>query len=446
MLAVVSFSTSPITPDLTFGEFCRVLQGGGGQMQNDQKATQVLNNTVHATREPSRETASRLQSGDIDSDFQIPIEIFDSIKTGRSDIRVDLPIESSRKSDDVQSRKTAPVFIKNVTDLLETHDVVTANNAAPPSAARHCIFLLTRATDGAELVAGRVRTRRPWENLKRSTKRYNSAGAMAIDIVGSLVVLHATEDHRRSNIIEKQLIIIKRLEICASAPIYWHSHIDQTLLPVLSLLVTGTRVWVAETTTYAGPQQGLEPTLHAGVNSLIVTQQLQTFDSETLAWNEPRPTKCIKPRPRHSSSAISPKSRWGVQLSYPWLHKNWYQDPTLPEPWSTDWEDWAMLESWFIKTVDGKRGIDCFRDTWALPGPIEPVAYVTDERLYLLFYAGGRHYYWADAHLNMHRKVFASHKDFMRYVVRGPGWSHMPDIEIPMRSSMDWWGKYSMFA
>ncbi|KAJ7211346.1 hypothetical protein GGX14DRAFT_449936, partial [Mycena pura] len=49
-----------------------------------------------------------------------------------------------------------------------------------------------------------------------------------------------------------------------------------------------------------------------------------------------------------------------------------------------------------------------------------------------LIYAGGRHYFWADAQLTMHRKVFASHKDFMRHVVRGPCWSHMPDIEIPV--------------
>jgi hypothetical protein len=137
-----------------------------------------------------------------------------------------------------------------------------------------------------------------------------------------------------------------------------------------------------------------------------------------------------------------PPARWGFPPSYTWLHKNWYHDPTLKEPWSTEWEDWSTLDEWFIKTVDGKRAIDHLRDTWALPGPIEPIAYGIGEGFYFLFCAGGRYYYWADAHLTMHRKKFASHKAFMRYLVRRK--SHMPDIEIPMREggSMDWWSKY----
>ncbi|KAJ7858809.1 hypothetical protein B0H14DRAFT_3632505 [Mycena olivaceomarginata] len=149
--------------------------------------------------------------------------------------------------------------------------------------------------------------------------------------------------------------------------------------------------------------------------------------------------------PRHRSSTIAPRlppPRCGFPPSYTWLHKNWYHDPTLKEPWSTEWEDWSTLDGWFIKTVDGKRAIDHLRDTWALPGPIEPIAYGIGEGFYFLFCAGGRYYYWADAHLTMHRKKFASHKAFMRYLVRRK--SHMPDIEIPMREggSMDWWSKY----
>jgi len=103
-----------------------------------------------------------------------------------------------------------------------------------------------------------------------------------------------------------------------------------------------------------------------------------------------------------------------------------------------------VLSDWFIKSVDGKRAIDRLRDTWALPGPIEPVAYVSGKIFYFLLYSGGRHYFWADAHLTMHREVFASHKDFMRHLVLS--WSHLPDIEMPMREGarMDWWSKYSM--
>ncbi|KAF8175928.1 hypothetical protein K438DRAFT_1939540, partial [Mycena galopus ATCC 62051] len=121
-------------------------------------------------------------------------------------------------------------------------------------------------------------------------------------------------------------------------------------------------------------------------------------------------------RHRRTISPKPPPSRWGSPPSYTWLHEKWYHDPTLLEPWSTDWEDWSMLDAWFVKTVDGKRAIDRLRDTWALPGPIEPIAYVTGAAFYFLFCAGGRYYCWADAHLTMHRKEFASHKDFMRYL------------------------------
>ncbi|KAJ7495026.1 hypothetical protein FB451DRAFT_1477484 [Mycena latifolia] len=39
-----------------------------------------------------------------------------------------------------------------------------------------------------------------------------------------------------------------------------------------------------------------------------------------------------------------------------WIHGDWYTDPTLPNPWSTDWEDWDSLRLW-EQTVNGKPKI-----------------------------------------------------------------------------------------
>ncbi|KAJ7806855.1 hypothetical protein B0H14DRAFT_3483752 [Mycena olivaceomarginata] len=59
-----------------------------------------------------------------------------------------------------------------------------------------------------------------------------------------------------------------------------------------------------------------------------------------------------------------------------WIHRDWYTDPSLPEPWSTDWEDWEGLRL-FEQTVDGKLKIEkLFKDVFDVPGTVEPLAYV----------------------------------------------------------------------
>ncbi|KAJ7808178.1 hypothetical protein B0H14DRAFT_3152189 [Mycena olivaceomarginata] len=67
------------------------------------------------------------------------------------------------------------------------------------------------------------------------------------------------------------------------------------------------------------------------------------------------------------------------------IHGDWYTDPSLPEPWSTDWEDWEGLRL-FEQTVDGKLKIEkLFKDVFDVPGTVEPLAYVvaTGSELYL---------------------------------------------------------------
>ncbi|KAJ7689056.1 hypothetical protein B0H17DRAFT_1135335 [Mycena rosella] len=115
-----------------------------------------------------------------------------------------------------------------------------------------------------------------------------------------------------------------------------------------------------------------------------------------------------------------------------WIHGGWYTDPTLPEQWSTDWDNWAGLRL-FDQTVDGKLKIDkLFKDTFDVPGTVEPLAYdVVEGDEFFLFTAGGRYYYWADGGtLTVHREEFASPKDFMDYLFHENG--DIPDVEIPM--------------
>ncbi|KAJ7306924.1 hypothetical protein DFH08DRAFT_944722 [Mycena albidolilacea] len=102
-----------------------------------------------------------------------------------------------------------------------------------------------------------------------------------------------------------------------------------------------------------------------------------------------------------------------------WIHGDWYTDPSLPEPWSTDWEDWEGLRL-FEQTVDGKLKIEkLFKDVFDVPGTVEPLAYVvaTGSELYL-FKAGGRYNLWSDGRLTVPRMEFASSKDFLDHTLQ----------------------------
>ncbi|KAJ7869385.1 hypothetical protein B0H13DRAFT_2350977 [Mycena leptocephala] len=109
------------------------------------------------------------------------------------------------------------------------------------------------------------------------------------------------------------------------------------------------------------------------------------------------------------------------------IHGDWYIDPTLPQPWSTDWDAWDSLRL-FEDTVDGELMIDkLFKDIWEVPGVVKPLAYIVSTGgLCFLFTAGGRYYYWSDGRLTVHRMEFESPKEFLDYALKKDG-THMPD-------------------
>ncbi|KAF8176615.1 hypothetical protein K438DRAFT_1939284 [Mycena galopus ATCC 62051] len=123
---------------------------------------------------------------------------------------------------------------------------------------------------------------------------------------------------------------------------------------------------------------------------------------------------------------------WHELPSRAWIYGNWYSDPSLSEPWSTDWEWWDGLSYYEDKTVDGKLKIEqMFKDDFDVPGTVEPVAYMTsygDE--FFFFTAAGRYYFWADGCLTVHRMQFGSPKEFLDHALQK---DDMPDIDIPMR-------------
>ncbi|KAJ6532643.1 hypothetical protein B0H19DRAFT_1081674 [Mycena capillaripes] len=79
------------------------------------------------------------------------------------------------------------------------------------------------------------------------------------------------------------------------------------------------------------------------------------------------------------------------------VHKDWYTDPNVPHPWSTDWEKWAGLDL-FHQSVDGTLKIDkLFKEAYDVPGAVEPLAYMLQTRYEIfVFTAAGRYYIFDD--------------------------------------------------
>ncbi|KAJ6588029.1 hypothetical protein B0H19DRAFT_1247754 [Mycena capillaripes] len=120
-----------------------------------------------------------------------------------------------------------------------------------------------------------------------------------------------------------------------------------------------------------------------------------------------------------------------------WIFGTWYNDPTLPDPWSTDWDDWNLYL--FEETFDGKLKVDkLFKDVFDVPGTVEPLAFV--EAVggdIFLFTAGGRYYFYSDGMLTVHRMDFASPKEFLDHVLRKDPEEDLPDMPIEMRPGTD---------
>lgn len=125
-----------------------------------------------------------------------------------------------------------------------------------------------------------------------------------------------------------------------------------------------------------------------------------------------------------------------------WIHGDWYTDPSLPQPWSTNWDAWEILPFWEEQTVDGKLKINkLFKETWEVPRTVKPLAYIDNTGgLYFLFTAGGRYYFWSDGRLTVHRMEFASPQEFLDHALQKDG-SHMPDMEILKcpGANFSWW-------
>ncbi|KAJ7454297.1 hypothetical protein B0H11DRAFT_1926508 [Mycena galericulata] len=121
-----------------------------------------------------------------------------------------------------------------------------------------------------------------------------------------------------------------------------------------------------------------------------------------------------------------------------WIYKDWYTDPTPPTGWSTDWEEFDILDFWdpahmVDSPVDGRRVLKIerlFQDVFDVPGTVEPVAYVYSVCGEIFFFtAGGRYYLYSDGRLVVHRMEFAGPKEFLDYALEGEG-EHMSDVDL----------------
>ncbi|KAJ6467373.1 hypothetical protein C8R45DRAFT_938717 [Mycena sanguinolenta] len=123
------------------------------------------------------------------------------------------------------------------------------------------------------------------------------------------------------------------------------------------------------------------------------------------------------------------------------IYAGWYNDPALPETWSTDWDKWETSYFWVERAKDSKLKIDkLFKETWKLPGTIEPLAFMPGScGEYFLFTADGRYYFYADRQLTVHDMEFGSAEEFLKYLTAkdaAPG-SRLPKEKVPREPGTD---------
>ncbi|KAJ6448213.1 hypothetical protein C8R45DRAFT_948121 [Mycena sanguinolenta] len=140
------------------------------------------------------------------------------------------------------------------------------------------------------------------------------------------------------------------------------------------------------------------------------------------------------------------EQEYRLNLAAKAIYDRWYSDPTLPPHWSTDWIEWPLIRFWISRSKEGKLKIDkFFKETWKLPGPIEPLAFSpgAPDGEFFLFAAGGRYYYYADRRLTVHRLEFDSMAEFMKYLTEkeAVARSRLPNVFVPQEPGTDfrWW-------
>ncbi|KAJ7504940.1 hypothetical protein B0H11DRAFT_1979897 [Mycena galericulata] len=97
------------------------------------------------------------------------------------------------------------------------------------------------------------------------------------------------------------------------------------------------------------------------------------------------------------------------------IYKDWYTTPNPPDSWTTDWDEWFVLD-YFEKDADGQRRLDKgFTRAYGIVAHIEPIAYFPADQVdYFLFRAGGRYYRYDDGELHRFDGEFVSIDDFLR--------------------------------
>ncbi|KAJ7708177.1 hypothetical protein B0H17DRAFT_1124950 [Mycena rosella] len=114
--------------------------------------------------------------------------------------------------------------------------------------------------------------------------------------------------------------------------------------------------------------------------------------------------------------------------------RHWYTDPTLPEPWSTDWLYWPALFTLFGQSVDGKLKVKIiFEYVFGVSGTVKPVMFLRGFNDLFFFRAGGRYYCFDDGVFTVHRMDFESPKEFLAHVLQVEEKEYWPDVDVPKR-------------
>ncbi|KAJ6459133.1 hypothetical protein C8R47DRAFT_1244466 [Mycena vitilis] len=113
----------------------------------------------------------------------------------------------------------------------------------------------------------------------------------------------------------------------------------------------------------------------------------------------------------------------------------WYNDPNIPKPWSTDWDDWEGIVRYILSSTydDNRDKFEKLIEVFELPGKIEPLAFIPNiGGDAFLFASGGRFYMWTHGDLMTHRMTFASPEEFLNHALQPMigDKTNLPDLQL----------------